>query len=279
MRNPIELFNTLESLADLLRVKASNAKTKAGRLAYEDSAQLLIDEIIRIKTEIVEEEEAELQRQMDKFDEDHSNYDVIFGRGHIGIPDDTHKHLSDFTLDKLGASEVFDRLPDGFKYNVLSKITSNKEMIEQLTAERHEFHYITHTKGHDGITPQGKVYEVKNRAYKKSKERFNPVIMFDRVSPANLRKLEEGRPEIIFNITDKHKVLVEMRIKFDDELIELYKKNVDKLKYSKTSGMGISFKDFKPHVIEITHVHDEIYDHHIHKSFLEFVRENAPKTN
>ena len=273
MSNPSKLFITLETLAETLYEKANTSNTKAGKLAYEDAALLLLNQIQRIKDEIERKEELTLVKQMEKFDVNHSDYKTIFERGHVGIPNETHDELSLFTLDIKTASDVFDNLSEDFKYDVLSNLTSNKEMIEQLAATRHNFHYITHRTGHDGITPENKVYEVKNKAYTESEGRMNPAIIFDRVSPANLRKLDEGRPEIIFNVTDKHKVLVEMRIEFSDHLIELYRKQVERLKYSKTSGMSISFSDYKDSIIDITFVHPHLFDYHIHKSFLKFVKE------
>lgn len=269
------IFDPLELLIQTFQEKAENSRTKAATAAYEDAAQTIKDEIQRIKDTIQAEAEYKLEQQMKKFDEDHNNYDVILKRGHIGIPDDSHKILSDFTLGKIKATDAILQLPDHHKETIISTLAADKEMNEQLTAYRHGFHYIKHTKGHDGITPDGKVYEVKNRMYVKKKERLAAVIKFDRVSPATERKLREGKPEIIFNITDAHKVLVEMRVKFSDKLLDLYSKKVEELKHSKTSGFDISFKDFKDDIMEITHVVDDICDYHIQKNFLEYVEANC----
>lgn len=271
----IHLFLPLEKLYEDLMLKSEQATSQEAMLAYADSATLLINEINRIKNEIIATEAKKVASQMAKFDLDHMNYDAIFKRGHIGIPDDSHKELSAFSLGEKNATDVFNNLSEDFKYGVLSTLTANKEMNEQLTAYRHNFHFITHTKGHDGITPKNKVFEVKNRKYSAKKERMAAVIKFDRVSPATARKLREGKPEIIFNITDTHKVLVEMKIAFSDSMLELYDKKVEELKYSKTSGFDIAFKDFKDHIIAITHVDKDLYDYHIQKNFLDFVAANA----
>lgn len=275
MTNPHTLFGTLHTLAERLDVKADKSRTKAGRLAYRDSAQLLRDEIQRIQTELIELEELKLKKQMDNFDVDHNNYESLFERGAIGIPDESHAEISDFTLGKKTASEVFENLSEQYKYNVLSSMSKDKDMIEQLAAYRHNFHYITKRTGHDGINIENTVFEVKNRKYKEKKERFSPMIIFDRVSPANLRKLDEGRPDIIFNITDEHEVLVEMKVEFTDKLVEIYKKSVENLKYSKTSGMQISFSDFKHAIYEISFKNPKIFNYHIQKQFLEYLREKS----
>ena len=66
-----------------------------------------------------------------------------------------------------------------------------------------------------------------------------------------------------------------MRIKFSDKLLELYEKKVEELKHSKTSGIDISFKDFKDDIIEITHVADDFEKYHIQKNFMDYVLENS----
>lgn len=267
----LDLFSTLEKLSHTLKEYADAEKTKAGQRAYAHSSELLMQEIENIKADIIKAEDMKLASQMNKFDIDHMNYDEILKRGHIGVPDDSHKELSDFSMGLKTATEVFQNLSDDYKHGILSTLTANKEMNEQLTAYRHGFHFITHTKGHDGISPDGMVYEVKNRKYVERKERLAPVIKFDRVSPANARKLREGKPEIIFNITDGHKVLVEMKVNFADSMLDIYDKKVEELKYSKTSGFDISFKDFRDHITEITHVSGDLFDYHIQKNFLDFV--------
>jgi len=265
------IFTPLETLIETFQEKANNSRTKAAKAAYLDASDTIKDEIQRIKDSIQAEEDFKLEQQMKKFDTDHNNYDVILKRGHIGIPNDSHRVLSDFTLGKISAIEAINQLPDSHKETIISTLAADKEMNEQLTAYRHGFHYITHTKGHDGITTDGKVYEVKNRKYSKKKDRMSAVIKFDRVSPATERKLKEGRPEIIFNITDKHTVLAEMTVKFSDKILNLYSKKVEELKHSKTSGFDISFRDFKDDILEITHVVPNLSDYHIQKNFIDYV--------
>jgi hypothetical protein len=269
------IFDPLENLIGEFLEKAENSRTKAATAAYTDAAETVKNQIEQIKRDIQAEMDKKYEDQMKKFDEDHSNYDVILQRGHIGIPDDSHKVLSDFTLGKIDALEAIDTLPDHHKEMIISTLAADKEMNEQLAAHRHGFHYIKHTQGHDGITTDGKVYEVKNRKYKKKKDRMETCIIFDRVSPSTERKLKEGRPEIIFNVTDAHKVLVEMRVKFSDKLLNIYSKKVEDLKYSKTSGFSISFKDFKDDILEITHKSDDLSDYHIQKNFLDYVEANS----
>ena len=269
------IFDPLETLINTFLEKAEKSRTKAATAAYEDAAETVKNQIEEIKRSVQAEIDRKYEEQMKKFDKDHNNYDVILKRGHIGIPDESHKILSDYTLGKIDALEAIDSLPKHHKETIISTLAADKEMNEQLTAYRHGFHFITHTKGHDGIRTDGKVYEVKNRKYIKKKERCSVVIKFDRVSPATERKLREGKPEIIFNMTDKHKVLVEMRIKFSDKLLNLYSKKVEELKHSKTSGFDISFKDFKDDIIEITHVVDNLKDYHIQKNFIDYVEANS----
>jgi len=140
-----------------------------------------------------------------------------------------------------------------------------------LVAYRHGFEYITHTKGHDGITSDGLVFEVKNKKYTKKAKRLEPSIIFDRVSPTTARKLDEGRPTIIFNITDGSKLLVEFKIKFSDKLVNLYKKKAEELKHSKTSGFSIPFTEYKDDIIEINYIDSKINDYHIQKQLLDYL--------
>ena len=267
----LDLFSTLEKLSEDLKKIAEGEKTKAAKQAYYHCSKLLIDEIESIKANIIRNEDMKLANQMAKFDVHHMNYDELSKRGHIGIPDDSHKELSDFSLGIKTATEVFDNLSEDYKFNILSTLTANKEVNERLTAYRHGFHFITHSQGHDGINLQGQVFEVKNRKFVNRKERLAPVIKFDRVSPSTARKFREGKPHIIFNITDNHKVLIEMKIAFGDNMLDIYDKKVSELRYSKTSGFDISFKDFKDHIIEITHIDPSIYSYNIQKNFLDFI--------
>ena len=269
------IFDPLEDLIQKFLDKAENSKTKAATAAYQDAADTVKNEIEEIKRSIKADMEQKLADQMKKFDTNHNDYDTILERGHIGIPDESHRILSDFSLGKIDANEAIETLPDEHKEKIISTLVADKEMNEQLTAHRHGFHFITHTQGHDGIRTDGKVYEVKNKKYKKKKDRLETSILFDRVSPATKRKLDEGRPEIIFNVTDAHKVLVELRVKFSDKLIELYGNKVEELKHSKTSGFAISFKDFKDDILEITHVTENLSDYHIQKNFLDYVEANT----
>lgn len=268
-------FSKLEELVELFKIRSLESIEQAAKDAYSDSAETLNKLIESIKLEIDAAEQAKISKQMEKFDEDHMNYSVIFSRGHIGIPDESHAHISEFALGIKTASQVFVELSDSYKHGLLSYVAGDKNMNEQLTAYRHGFHYITHTKGHDGIRPDGKVYEVKNKKYSakgKDNKTNGSDIVFDRLSHANLRKLEEGRPEIIFNVTDAHKVLFEMRIEMTDTLIEFYRGKIETFKNSKTSGCAIPFSVYKNSIIEVTHICDDIESYDIQKQVLEYLK-------
>lgn len=212
-----------------------------------------------------------LELAMAKFDTQHNVYDAILQRGHIGFCTDYHKHLSDFTIGCKTAEEVFSVMDNTYKESILVGLTANKEMIEQLVAHRHGFDYITHTQGHDGIDRNNNVYEVKNRAYKNSKDKFAMNIVFDRLSPSTLRKLDEGRPTIILNVTDNHKVIIEMKIAFSDNLIKIYKEKMENLGAG-TSGTAISFADYKDDIIEISFMCQDIFDYNLQDQVLEYIK-------
>lgn len=267
------IFDQLGELVKVLTDKADTSMDNAVAYAYTDSAKLLTEIIETVQASILAEDEFKLSEQMRKFDINHNNYSEILRRGHIGIPDDSHAHISEFTLGNKTATEVFDALSDSYKTSVLSHLAADKEMNEQLTAYRHGFHFITHTKGHDGISPNGKVYEVKNKKYKKKDKRAALDIVFDRLSPATLRKLEEGKPEIIFNITDGHRVIVEMRINMSQKLLKIYEEKVNSLKTSKTSGFAIPFKDYQEDILEVTYIHEDIESYHIQQQVLTYLKQ------
>jgi len=266
------LFQTLEQLSSDLMEKSKNARTKAAKLAYEDSAMLLLNEINRLNKEIEEDQKAKIEAQMKKFDIHHQDYTTLLSRGHIGIPSNIHAEISSFTVGQKKAGEVFQNLSEDYKHDVLNHLAADKEMIEQLVAYRHNYHYITHTKGHDGIDEDNNVYEVKNRkyVYKKDK-RANCDLIFDRISKATERKFREGRPTIIMNMTDGAKLLLEMKIRFSDELLDLYSEKVEALKSSKTSGFAIPFSEYKDYIEEITYVCNDIDQYHIQKQVLDYI--------
>jgi len=265
------IFETLEKLSEELLLKSEKATTKAATLAYQTSSDLLKQEIKNIVEQIRLDEDYKYEAQMKKFDTDHSNYKVIKSRGHIGIPNEVHAEISAFTQGKKTAAQVFNVLPDEYKHTLLNRVASDKEMIEQLVAYRHGFHYITHTKGHDGIDEYNNTYEVKNKKYVKRAKRVDPDIIFDRISPATFRKLNEARPTIILNMTDGAKLLFEIKIKFSDKLIKLYEKKVEELKHSKTSGFSIPFTSYKDDIIEVSYKAEDIQQYHIQKQMLDYL--------
>jgi len=265
------LFDTLEQLSVDLMTKSDKAATKAATFAYEDASLLLLQEIKNITDQIRMDEDYKYEQQMKKFDTDHANYDVIKGRGHIATPSEVHAEISSFSKGEKTATEVFNNLTEGYKHTVLTHVAGDKEMIEQLVAYRHGFDYITHTKGHDGIHTSGKVYEVKNKKYSKKARRVDPDIIFDRVSPATARKLDEGRPTIILNMTDGARLLFEIKIKFSDKLMKLYNTKVEELKHSKTSGFSIPFSSYKNDIISVTYIDENVSQYHIQKQMLDYL--------
>jgi len=267
-----KVYIVLETLSETLKMKAVKSKTKAGAKAYLDATDLLLQEIINIEERIELEEKEKLAKQMSKFDLHHSTYSVLKERGHVGIPTQIHKSLSEYSMGYSDVETVLCELDKNFKKTLIDRVVSDKDMIEQLTAHRHNFHFITHSQGHDGINIQNEPFEVKNKKYKYNKDRkFDPSIVFDRLTPSTLRKLDEGRPNIILNITDEGKIMVEMIIEFTDELLNFYKNKVELLKNSKTSGCTIPFSLYRESIIDVSFVCDDIKSYNIQEQFLEYL--------
>jgi hypothetical protein len=200
----------------------------------------------------------------------------LLERGHLGETTLYHKLLSEFSLENLMSDEVFDMMEDEHKTQILVDVVSDKEITEQLVAHRHDFNFITHRKGHDGICEDKGVFEVKNVQYKRPKKdgRFPLSIKFDRLSENTLRKLNEGRPTIIVNSTDKHKLLIEMKVKFTDELIEIYKQKLSGVKGKETSGTSIAFSDFKHAIDDVTYITKDFESYNFSLDLLQFLNDN-----
>lgn len=262
--------DVLDALRNDIKLKIEESQDEVVKSTFGECLVLIDIREESIGESIEQLAQEKLEKAMAKFDTEHNVYESILSRGHIGFCTDYHKHLSDFTVGKKNAEEVFRDMGTQYKENILTGLTANKEMIEQLVAHRHGFDYITHTQGHDGIDKENNVYEVKNRAYKNNKEKFALNIVFDRLSPTTLRKLDEGRPTIILNVTDVHKVIIEMRIKFSDRLIKTYKKKMENLG-DKTSGTAIAFVDYKDDIEEITFVCDDIQEYNLQDQVLEYI--------
>jgi hypothetical protein len=237
----------------------------------------LIQEII---SEIKETELSKLLALGEKFDIDHMNYDKLVERGHVKSTTEYHEYLSEFSLENMNSMEVFDKMDVEHKKQILVDVVSDKEITEQLVAHRFDFDYITHTKGHDGIHPENGVYEVKNLKYTKPKNdnRFSMSIKFDRLSENTLRKLDEGRPTIVVNSTDKHKLLIEMNLEFTDEMIEIYKSKLAGVKGKDTSGTSISFSDFQHAIKNVTYISDDFSDYNFSLDLLKYLNDNHGTT-
>ena len=245
-----------------------------------ESEENLIKSILNILDTQVEElksiELAKLLALNEKFDTDHMNLSKLMSKGYVKAPTDYHRILSYFSTGVIHADSAFNMLDKEHKERILSDVVSNKAINEQLVAFRHKFNYIDFSKGHDGIDENGVVYEVKNHMYKKSKDddRFQLGITFDRLSENNLRKLDEGRPVIILNSTDGHKLLIEMRLKFTDQLIEVYRQKLAGVKDKNTSGTKIGFNDFKHAIEEVTYICSDFESYNFSYSLLEWLNTN-----
>jgi hypothetical protein len=266
----------LEELEETFKQYTKETTNKYKIEAYNQCA----DTITNLITDLKQKELSKLLALGEKFDTDHMNYSVINERGHIESPTEYHEYLSQFSTQEIDARDVFDKMDDGHREQILIDVVKDKGMNEQLVAYRHGFDYITHTKGHDGITTDNKVYEVKNHQYKRPKKdgRFQLGIKFDRLSENNLRKLNEGRPEIILNSTDGHKLLIEMRLDFTDEMIETYKQKLAGVKGKDTSGTNISFSDYKHAIREVTYLADDFEDYNFSLDLLKYLNETQGKT-
>ena len=267
----MDIISVLEGLKTNIRVLIESAPVD-GIVAYNT-----VIDMIDIQIENIQSDElAKLLSLNEKFDENHNNYQILLERGHIGIPTDYHKYLSAFSIETMTAKEVFSVMDDVHSEQILIDVVSDKNIIEQLVAYRHDYSYITHNKGHDGINLKNEVFEVKNNQYKSVKgAKFSPSLKFDRLSSNTLRKLDEGRPNIILNVTDKHKLLLEMKLKFTDELVETYKSKLAGVKGKDTSGTSISFTDYQHCITDISYICDNLEDYNMSLNLLEFI--NARK--
>lgn len=269
-------ITALDLLTNTITGYSNDTKSKYKKEAYEHCLTAISNLIEQIK----DEELAKLLSLGAKFDEDHMNYDVISQRGHTETPTDYHKYLSQFSTQKIDYNTVLNLMDEQHKEKLVIDVTKDKENIEALVAYRHDFEYITHRKGHDGIDEDNNVYEVKNVVYKQPKNdnRFPISIKFDRLSENTYRKLNEGRPEIIVNCTDEHKLIVEMKVKFTDSLVETYKKKLEGVKDKSTSGCSISFVDFKHAITDVTFISKDIENYKLSLDLLDYINETKGTT-
>lgn len=263
------------AVLELLEEKFTEFMDTAPTSEHAEAYEKCLVEVITIIEQIKAKELEKLLALGEKFDEHHMNYGVLCDRGWVESPTDYHSHLSDFSLGEKEVDEVFELMDTDHKTRILVDVVKSKDMNEQLVAHRHGFDYITHTKGHDGINEDGNVFEVKNQIYKRPKKegRLSLNISFDRLSQNNLRKLNEGRPEIILNSLDGHKLLIEMKLDFTDELIEIYKKKLAGVKGKDTSGCTIAFADYKHAIKEVSYLCDDFESYNFSLTLLEYLND------
>jgi len=267
----MNVISALDTLTSTIKGYETKTKSKYKKEAYIEC----LDAIENLINDIKDTELAKLLALGEKFDVDHMNYSVISQRGHLETPTEYHKYLSQFSTREIDYNTVLNLMDEEHKEKLVIDVTKDKENIEALVAYRHRFDYITHRKGHDGIDPDNNVYEVKNVVYKRPKNdgRFPLSIKFDRLSENTYRKLNEGRPEIILNCTDEHKLLVEMKVQFTDLLVETYKQKLQGVKDKSTSGCSIAFADFKHAITDVTFISSDIEDYKLSLDLLEFINE------
>lgn len=247
----------------------------------DDSIEYITYQSVLVMIQAQQEEldtEKEKKRLRDEktFDELHNSYQAILKDGHIGVPNEFHQFCSDLSTDKISITLFFDYLSDDLKVMIVDGLFTS-DFNEQMVAHRYDFHYITKKHGHDGIDEDDNVYEAKNKAYSStSKSAIGPDIQFSGVSHNIHKKLTEGRPLIIANITDGHKLLFECLIDTSDALLRRYKMTAD----NKTAGVTYRFSEYKDYIKDITFVREdfEAYDN-LDKKFLRELKELTTKNS
>jgi len=203
-----------------------------------------------------------------RFDLFHNDFNVLKERGWIEKPNKFHRILSDFTLDKITPDEAFLLFDEADRYKLMSSLI-NKNMNEQIVAYRHNFWYITYNHGHDGIDEKNNVYEAKSVMYNPNKKYNDLNFSFAFISTNTLRKFKEGRPDIILNMYYNHKLLVELKIEFTDEIIKKYEEAIDNGKEKLT----FTFEDYKNSIKEISYVDDEIFNLNINSKLKKYLKD------
>ena len=220
--------------------------------------------------------ETKRKKDLKSFDELHNSYQAILAGGHIGVPTDFHKFCSELSIGNISINLFFEYLSDDLKVMIVDGLFTS-EFNEQIVAYRFNYHYITKKHGHDGIDKADNVYEAKNKTYSAvSKTPIGPDIQFSGVSHNVHRKLKEGRPLIIANITDGHKLLFECTIETSDAMLRRYKMTAN----NKTAGITYKFREYKSFIKDITFIRDdfESYDN-LDKNFLQDLKELQSKNN
>lgn len=235
-------------------------------ITYQNVLVMIEAEQASITAEI----EKKTQKDLKSFDELHNSYQAILAAGHIGIPTDFHKFCSELSIGKISINLFFDYLSDDLKVVIVDGLFTS-DFNEQMVAYRFDFHYITKKHGHDGIDATNKVYEAKNKTYNpKSKTPIGPDIQFAGVSHNVHRKLKEGRPLIIVNITDGYKLLFECTIETSDVMLRRYKMTAD----NKTAGITYKFREYMSFIKDVTYIRDDFESYeNLDKNFLKDLKE------
>lgn len=249
---------------------------------YEDtSAEYITYQNVLVMIEAEQEAvDAEIEKKKAKdlkaFDELHNSYKAILAAGHIGVPSDFHKFCSELSIGNISVNLFFDYLSDDLKVMIVDGLFTS-DFNEQLVAYRFDFHFITKKHGHDGIDAKDNVYEAKNKTYNpKSKTPIGPDIQFAGVSHNVHRKLKEGRPLIIANITDGHKLLFECTIETSDAMLRRYKMTAN----NKTAGITYKFREYKHYIKDITFIREDFESYeNLDKNFLLDLKEVQSKNN
>ncbi len=238
------LNDMIESAMSQLEPTTAEYQTYQAVQIMLETQQTLIDMAVKAKED----------RDSKSFDILHNCYNTMLKRGHVGVPTDFHKFLSDLSIGLISVEDVFDNISEEDKTMIIDGLFT-PDFNEQMVAYRYDFHYLTSKTGHDGIDIQNNVYEAKNKEYNpKSKKKIGPDIQFSGVSMNVHKKLKEGRPLIIANITYGHKLLFECLVDFTDEILLRYKKTAEQ----KTVGVTYVFSQYKDSIKEITHIAEDI---------------------
>ena len=231
--------------------------------------------MIQAQQELIDAEKLKKELKDQKaFDTLHNDYKAILAAGYIGIPTTFHQFCSELSTGKLSIDVFFDSLSEESKTMIVDGLFTS-DFNEQMVAYRYDFHYITKKHGHDGIDPSNKVYEAKNKTYNpNSKTPIGPDIQFAGVSHNVHRKLSEGRPMIIANITDGHKLIFECLIETSDALLRRYKMTAD----NKTAGITYRFSEYKDYIIDITFISEDLEEYkNLDKKFLRELQDLTTK--
>lgn len=265
--------SVLDSLVDQINDNMEGLKDDS--IEYITFQQVLV--MIQAQQELIDAEKLKKELKDQKaFDTLHNDYKAILAAGHIGIPNTFHQFCSELSTGQLSLDIFFDSLSEESKTMIVDGLFTS-DFNEQMVAYRYDFHYITKKHGHDGIDTSNKVYEAKNKTYNpNSKTPIGPDIQFAGVSHNIHRKLSEGRPMIIANITDGHKLIFECLIETSDALLRRYKMTAD----NKTAGATYRFSEYKDYILDITFIREDLEDYdNLDKKFLRELKDLTTKNS